>query len=73
MVKITLADDGDNIGGSNNVDSNDGVVYNIAEGDCGGHHSLVVLIFCRVSSRVLSLMLMESHGMRLVGIWNAGH
>lgn len=45
MVKITLADDGDNIGGSNNVDSNDGVVYNIAEGDCGGHHVSVQLYY----------------------------
>lgn len=38
MVKIILVDDGDNIGGSNNVDSNDGVVYNIVEGDCGGYY-----------------------------------
>lgn len=45
MVKITLADDGDNIGGSNNVDSNDGVVYNIAKGDCGGHHVSVQLYY----------------------------
>lgn len=38
MVKITLADDGDNIGGSNDVDINDGAVDNMVESDCGNHH-----------------------------------